>query len=1011
MRLQMLVPLCLLLILGYSSTSLLAQPPASTEEPRDPKVVQIESLAEKAIQAINEGRADQALAAGDEALKVNDKSILAHVIRARAFNARRDFDKALEAVDKALEQTTRDKDSQNYRSQAFAVKSHALYEQGKYLPAVDAAYLGTLEKFDNPECHMNRGRAYIARREWDKAINSYNRVINIDAKSAEAYCHRGYAYLNKENYGQAINDETKAIELNSKLALAYQRRATAQIANKKLPEAVKDLEQALQMQPNLAEGLCDRAIIMAANRNATQAEADIEAALKSDPRCLRAYVLKSQQLVNRERYDEALMVIKKAATEIPGAEDVLAAARGSALQGKKDFAGAVKEFSRVIELDPKNYHAYQARAASYKKLGQDELALADFAKAKEFAPKEPEKKDSKKKKDDKDKDKNKNEEKPPMFIVTNKAVDSRPQAVEAVKKMAAEVDRLVNVGHKQHNIKPNPRTTDEQFLRRVYLDVTGTIPSYRETMKFLNSKEEDKRAKLIDELLSGEGYASHFYNYWADVFRYKDNLSNDVRGEPFRQWIKQSLAENKPWNKMVYEILTAEGLIWENPATGYFQRDPNMPLDVMNNTIRIFLGTRIGCAQCHDHPFDRWSQREFYEIAAFTYGTHNGTYGGDKRYWPEDPNKRLREQYASIVQEEEDRRNNSYRFDRIINVNMRIVNDQERKISLPKDYQYDNGKPGEVVPPKTLFGEAAEIKPGETPRKAFARWVVSKENPRFAKTVANRLWKQVFGAGQIEPVDDLMDDSRAENPALMDYLETTMKRINFNMKEYLRVLLNTEAYQRQSSSISVAGTDPYRFPGPVMRRMTAEQAWDSFITLAVDDLEYREPPATLRTKALDIDLEKMTAEEILAAEREAAQVDGKVGQYQAKYRYQGELLARASELPQPVPANHFLRVFGQSDRELISASSTTGSVPQILFMFNGPITHMLLEKNSTIYNNVARKNAVSEGVKAIFWTVLSRSPDAEEMEVAIAEVKEKGAAGYGNVVWSLVNTREFLFIQ
>lgn len=196
-----------------------------------------------------------------------------------------------------------------------------------------------------------------------------------------------------------------------------------------------------------------------------------------------------------------------------------------------------------------------------------------------------------------------------------------------------------------------------------------------------------------------------------------------------------------------------------------------------------------------------------------------------------------------------------------------------------------------------------------------------------------------------------------------------------------------------------------------MRRMTAEQAWDSFITLAIDDLEYREPPATLRTQALDVDLEKMTAEEILAAEREAGQVDGKVGQFQTKYRYRGELLARASELPQPVPANHFLRVFGQSDRELISASSISGSVPQILFMFNGPITHMLLEKNSTIYNNIARKTAVSEGVKAIFWTVLSRSPDSEEMEVAIAEVKEKGAAGYGNVVWSLVNTREFLFIQ
>lgn len=999
--------------LSLCSQTSLAQPPSSggtqQEEKRDPKVVQIESLADRSTQLIREGKFDQALSTGDEALKIDDKSALAHVIRGRAFNAQRQFDKAIEALDAALAQPNRDRDAENYRSQAYAAKSYSLYEQGKYLPAVDSAYLGTLEKYDNVDCHMNRARAYLARREWDKAINSLNRVIGIDAKSAEAYSQRGFAYANKDNFDQCINDQTKAIELDGKLAIAYQRRAGAQINKKKLPEAVKDLDQALQLQPTLAEALCDRAILMAANKNPVQAENDIEAALRSDPRCVRAYVLKSQQLVTRERYAEAISVLDRAATEVPGQEVVLAAARGAALQGKKDYAGAVKEFTRVIDENPKNYQALQARANAYRKLGKEEEALADFAKAKEYAPKEPEKKDSKKKKDDKDKDKEK--ERPPMFIVKSKPVESKPQAIEAVKQMAAEIDKMVLTGLKKNNVSPNPKTSDEQFLRRVYLDVTGSIPSYRETMKFLSSKDPDKRAKLIDELLNGEGYASHFYNYWADVLRYKDNLSNDVRGEPFRQWLKQSLAENKPWNKMVYEMLTAEGLIWDNPATGYFQRDPGMPLDVMNNTIRIFLGTRIGCAQCHDHPFDRWTQREFYEIAAFTFGTTNGTYGGDKRFFPEDPNKRLQEEYSSIVQEEEDRRNNSYRFNRMINVNMRLINDQDRKITLPKDYQYSNGKPGEVVAPKTLFGPAAEIKQGEPPRKAFARWVVSKDNPRFAKTIANRLWKQVFGAGQFEPVDDLMDDSKPENPELMEYLESTMKRINFNMKEYVRILLNTEAYQRQSSSIDIAGSDRFHFPGPVMRRMTAEQAWDSFVTLAVDEVEYHEQPATMRTEPLSVNLEKASAMEVLEEERKANQAEGQIGQIQSKYRYRGELLARASELPQPVPANHFLRVFGQSDRELISASSTSGSVPQILFMFNGPVTHMLLEKNSTIYNNITRKSSVSEGVRAAFLTVLSRSPDPEELEAAIAEVKEKGLPGYGNVVWSLVNTREFLFIQ
>lgn len=990
------------------SSLLWAIQPPETQEKKDPKVLQIENLTDRARQALATGQVEQAMAACDEALKVDENSVLALMMRGRVLNARGEFDKAIEVLDLALSKPVPHPDIRNYRSQAYAVRSHALYQQGKYLPAVDSAYLGTLEKYDNVECHLNRVQAYLARREWDKAINSCNRLLGLDAKSAEAYCHRGFAYGNKENYGQAIADQTEAIKLNPQLALAYQRRAAAQIANKKLPEAIKDLEQALQIQPNLAEALCDRAIWMKENRNLAQAESDLEAAIRSDSHCVRAYVLKSQLLISKERFDEAVKLIDKAAAANPGDVFLLAAAKGNALQAKKDYAGAVKEFSKVIEIDSKNYAALQARAASYKKLGQDELAKADYAVAREYAPKD-EKEKKKEEKERKEREKDKEKEKPPMFVVQNKPVEAK--AISAVRQMAAEIDKLVADNYRKHNVKPNPKTSDEEFLRRVYLDVTGTIPAYRDTVKFLNSKDPDKRSKLIDELLSGEGYVSHFYNYWADVLRYKDSLSNDVRGEPFRQWIKQSLAENKPWNKMVYEMLVAEGLVWENPATGYLQRDPGMPLDVMNNTIRIFLGTRIGCAQCHDHPFDRWTQREFYEMAAFTFGTHNGTYGGDKRYWEEDPNKRLREEYAAIVQEEEDRRNNSYRFDRIINVNMRMVNDQERKIQLPKDYQYSNGKPEEVIQPKALFGKQAEIRPGEPPRKAFARWVIAKDNPRFARTLANRLWKQVFGAGQIEPVDDMMDDTQAENPALMDHLEAMMKRINFNMKEYVRILLHTETYQRQSSSLDIAGSDLYRFPGPVMRRMTAEQAWDSFITLAVDDTEYREPPASLRTQYLDLDLTKMTAEEILDAERKAAEVDGKVAQIQNKYRYRGELLARASELPQPLPPNHFLRVFGQSDRELISASSTTGSVPQILLMFNGPVTHMLLEKNSTIYNNIARKTSIPEGIRTIFLTVLCRSPDADEMETALSEVKEKGAAGYGNVVWSLVNTREFLFIQ
>ena len=673
--------------------------------------------------------------------------------------------------------------------------------------------------------------------------------------------------------------------------------------------------------------------------------------------------------------------------------------RGYVFLEKKDFGKAKEDFDKAISFDPTLAKAYSGRNKALKSLGLNKEAAADLVKFKELTT-PPKKADPK--------DKNKEPE-PENFVVK-----SRPVAAEKRVQMlrsAKEIDQLVQANYAKVAVRPNERTTDEQFLRRIYLDITGTIPTYNQTRRFLTATDPNKRTLLIDELLSSDGYASHNFNYWADILRYTDNLNNTVRGEPYRQWIKQSLAENKPWDKMVHEMLTAEGLIWKNPATGYMQRDANMPLDNMNNTVRIFLGTRIGCAQCHDHPFDRWTQKEFYQMAAFTFGTLTRTNGGDKRYWESNPDDRLQTEYAMIEQEEEDRRNNNYRFDRLISINMMMVNDQvNRKITLPKDYAYDNGKAGEAVEPRALFGKSAEIRTGETPRQAFARWLTSKDNPRFALTIANRLWKQAFGIGQIEPVDDMMDSTVAENPELMTFLESEMKRLDFDMKEFLRIIYNTETYQRQASVEEVTPGDTYHFSGPVLRRMTAEQVWDSFLTLAVPD-EYREMPAHLRTDVIGVDLTSIKAPDLLAAEKMSGQVDAGQGKRQQKHLYKGVLLARASELPSPVPASHFLRMFGQSDRELISASSTMGSVPQVLFMFNGPISHMLLESNSTIYNIVIKKKSVNDGVRAIFLTILNREPDTQELALATKQVAEQGAAGYGNVIWSLVNTREFLFIQ
>lgn len=576
---------------------------------------------------------------------------------------------------------------------------------------------------------------------------------------------------------------------------------------------------------------------------------------------------------------------------------------------------------------------------------------------------------------------------------------------------AAKIDSMIEANYAKYKVTPNAPASDEQFIRRAYLDIVGTIPTYKQVRAFVANSDSEKRSKLIDTLLSQPGYSSNFYNYWTDILRLKDGqLTNNVPGRPYCEWVKESLETNKPYDKFVYEMLTAEGKIWDNPATGYILRDAGMPLDALNNTVRIFLGTQIGCAQCHDHPFDRWTQKEFYEMAAYTFGTATRRGAGDKMFGGGNVVNKLRDEMKKV----DEKFDGGGKYNRFLLGNLAEVYDNGVKLTLPHDYQYDNGKPKQVVAPKTLFGPAATVKPGESPRVTFAKWLTAPENPRFAKTIANRLWKKSFGVGLIEPIDDIKDDSKPENPELLDFLTAEMVRLKFDMKEYLRIIYNTKVYQREATHAEVNLAEEYHFPGPILRRMTAEQVWDSFITLAVfKPEEFQMEPARVEAKILNVNLAKATADEIYKRDQElrGSEIRKSREAREKDYKYKGLLLVRASELPSPQPPSHFLRQFGQSDREAIEVSSEDGSVPQVLQMFNGPITHMLLEPESLMYKNVTAEKTPEARIDVIFQSILSRKPVSDERSAALAEIKKHGDAGYGNVIWALVNTREFLFVQ
>lgn len=593
-----------------------------------------------------------------------------------------------------------------------------------------------------------------------------------------------------------------------------------------------------------------------------------------------------------------------------------------------------------------------------------------------------------------------------------KPVDS--QSAAAVLASAARVDAFIDALHRRHQVTANSTLSDTLFCRRVYLQIAGRIPGLQEVGEFVQSKDPNKRAQLIDRLLSSHDYVSHMFNYWANILRLQDHpINNNQLSQPYHEWIKQCLAQNMPYDQWVYQMLTAEGRIWQNPAVGYAMRDSGMDLDHVDNTVQVFLGTQIGCAQCHDHPFDRWTQHEFYQMAAFSFGTQTRAPAGDKKKFSNgNPLSRLREE-----RKKQDPKAVGGSFDRVINANLfEVWENPGRRLKLPHDYQYDNGKPQQVVAAKPIFGSIPTAAKGESSRTVMARWLTSPENPRFAKNIANRIWKHAFGIGLIEPVNDIRDDSVCSDPELLDFLTAELLRLKFDVRELQRIIYHTKAWQREAAAADVNPSEPWHFPGPILRRMTAEQIWDSLLTLAVYNFEsFTRPSAKNLAAAIDLDLDKATVSDVQKAAAEFDAAFSSAAQRkltQERNTYKGRTtLARASELPLPLPPDHFLRQFGQGDRELIEAADTDGNVSQILTMFNGEITHMLLERGSVIYDNVLRATAVSDRIDVIFYSILTRPPKDSERDVARQEFKSSGAAGYGNVIWALINTKEFLFIQ
>lgn len=489
------------------------------------------------------------------------------------------------------------------------------------------------------------------------------------------------------------------------------------------------------------------------------------------------------------------------------------------------------------------------------------------------------------------------------------------------------IDQLIDEKLKRLKIQPAGLADDATFLRRVSLDLTGQTPTPEQVRAFLADPApvKTKRAKLIDRLIAGRAYTDHWTVKWADLLQNSRKYIGEKGTFGFQEWIRESIAANKPYDRMVRELLTSRGSSYDEPAANYYRitRDAK---PTMEKTTQVFLGVRMVCAQCHDHPFERWTQNQYYQMSAFfsAVGLRAGYEVGEE-----------------------------------------ILFDQRA------GYEMKHPKDGRVVKPEFLIASAKPVAIPEGPqrRDALAEWLVSKENPFFAKAIVNRVWSYFLGKGIIDPVDDIRASNPPVNAALLEALTRDFTDHNFDLQHLMRTIANSRTYQAAITTNEWNRDDAINFSHFLPRRMSAEQLMDAVNTASGAKAVFPEVPADLN----------------------------------------------ASQFPDPhVGKEGFLDVFGRPLRESACECErrTDFSLPQALNLVNGrTISDAVADPKGRVARLVLSGKEDGAIVEELYLAALGRLPDPAEAQRAIKYLAPGPRATRAqDLLWALLNSKGFLYI-
>lgn len=582
-----------------------------------------------------------------------------------------------------------------------------------------------------------------------------------------------------------------------------------------------------------------------------------------------------------------------------------------------------------------------------------------------------------------------------LCLVSFSVVNALP--LNKAQTYAQKIDGELTKELTSLKINSNPIVSDDVFLRRAYLNIVGRIPTYDEYNEFSKINLPNKRQQLVAHLVKTPGYTSNMYNFWSDLLRVRERMNNVnfLNGSLYIKWLKDNIENNTPYDKFVKELLTAKGDYFNNPQIGYFLRDVGMMPDNVIATSKVFLATDIVCAQCHDHPFSDWTQKQFYQFMSLF---NQAEPTGRKNPAAREKLKQIRAEVEELVKNDVKLRGLNNQVNNFLSATLASVNvEPNKQLRLPHDYRYKDELPNSLVTSKVLFGEQI-ISHKEDTREDVAEWIISPTNKTFAKNIVNRYWNLIFGYPLITPMDNIYDSNKLNSP-LITMLADMLIEMNYDSKDFIQVLGSTQLFSR-ADYLGVP-KDNYVFIGPVLRRLSAEQIWDSILAIVIDNPEYfKSQYADDYKNIMDIkDFDKLKLIDVREMITSLGEVQNK--KYYGVKKFKQYNLIRASETNDNSADESILKTLGRSDRELISTSSKEGSVTQVISLVNGQLVELANMKDSSLNNNLKGKSEADK-LEIVFKSILSRKPTIMEKSLFAKSSDE-------DLIWALVNTQEFRF--